>query len=96
MCREKEFLGRGEFGRVYKGVWSHAEVGSEQQVEEEVAVKTLEDGGSEEDKIKFLQEAAIMGQFNHENIVRILAIMVTDSEVGRFGLCKEALLCVCS
>ena len=78
-------LGSGAFGTVYQGVWSHSTAAIDSNKPpslEEVAVKTLEDGGSEEDKIKFLQEAAIMGQFNHENIVRILAIMVTDSEVG--------------
>jgi serine/threonine protein kinase len=58
---------------VYRGVWSHHTVGSDQIVKEEVAVKTMEDGASEEDRIRFLQEAAIMGQFNHPNIILLLA-----------------------
>jgi serine/threonine protein kinase len=41
-------------------------------VEEEVAVKTMEDGASQEDRIRFLQEAAIMGQFDHPNIIRLV------------------------
>ena len=32
--------------------------------EVKVAVKTLKEGSGEEDRVKFLQEAAIMGQFN--------------------------------
>ena len=66
---------------MYRGVWFRRGAGSEQLVEEEVAVKTLEDGASEEDRVKFLQEAAIMGQFDHPNIVRILGVMVKEEEV---------------
>jgi serine/threonine protein kinase len=58
---------------VYRGVWSHPKAGSDQIVKEEVAVKTMEDGASGEDRIRFLQEAAIMGQFNHPNIILLLA-----------------------
>ena len=43
----------------------------------EVAEKTMEEGASEEERVKFLQEAAIMGQFrNHPNIFRILGIIL--------------------
>ena len=65
-------IGSGAFGTVYRGVWSHPTTDS---VKEEVAVKTMENGASEEDRVKFLQEAAIMGQFNHTNIVKILGIV---------------------
>lgn len=44
----------------------------------EVAVKTLESGLTKEDRIKFLQEATIMGQFDHPNILSILAIIKND------------------
>ncbi len=47
----------------------------------EVAVKSIDKGTNEEDKIKFLQEAAIMGQFNHPNIIRILGV-VTNEKVS--------------
>ena len=64
---------------MYRGVWSHPS--NHYMEEEEVAVKTMENGASEEDKVKFLQEAAIMGQFNHPNIVKILGTIVDENEV---------------
>ena len=41
----------------------------------EVAVKSLAKGTSEEERVMFLKEAAIMGQFNHPYIVKILGII---------------------
>ena len=76
---------------MYRGVWLRRELGSKQLVEEEVAVKTMEGGASEEDRVKFLQEAAIMGQFDHPNIVRVMGIMVKEEEV-RFSY--QGLVCV--
>ena len=49
---------------------------------EEVAVKCMDDSSSEEERVKFLQEAAIMAQFNHPNILRILAV-VKEEKVRR-------------
>ena len=60
-------------------MWSHSV--DDKVVEEEVAVKTMENGASEEDRVKFLQEAAIMGQFNHPNIVRLLGIITSPEPV---------------
>ena len=40
----------------------------------DVAVKCLKGEASEEERIKFLQEAAIMGQFEHPNILQMLAL----------------------
>ena len=48
----------------------------------EVAVKTLKEGASEEDKVKFLQEAAIMGQFSHPNVVKLYGIVVEGEPVS--------------
>ena len=45
-------------------------------VEEEVAVKMMDSGASEEERVKFLQEAIIMGQFNHPNIITTLGIVI--------------------
>ena len=61
---------------VYKGV---LECGEGEGGKVEVAVKTLKEGSKEEDRIKFLQEAAIMGQFMHPNVVTMYGV-VTEGE----------------
>ncbi len=48
----------------------------------ELAVKTLKPGASEEDEVKFLQEAAIMGQFNHRNIVKMYGVVTLGKPVS--------------
>ena len=68
-------LGSGQFGTVYKGEWVAPEGGEKI----EVAVKQLQPGASEEDKVKFLQEAAINGQFRHPNVVKLMGV-VTEGE----------------
>ena len=67
-------LGSGEFGVVNLGLWSN---GSADPVQ--VAVKTLNSQCSESDRVKFLREAAIMGQFVHNNVVQLHGV-VTEEE----------------
>ena len=75
-----DYLGSGQFGTVNKAKWTHRdEEGAD--VATEVAVKTMTDGSTEEDKIKFLQEAAIMGQFKNCNILRILGVIMDGDTV---------------
>ena len=62
-------IGSGHFGTVSMGVWLCGVKGH--QVE--VAVKAVK-GSSELERIKLLQEAAIMGQFAHCNVVRLLGV----------------------
>ena len=69
-------LGSGEFGVVRRGVWS---VGTE---EREVAVKSLADGSTEEKRIQFLQEAAIMGQFKHPNVITLHGVLLDQEPVS--------------
>ena len=79
-----ELLGLGEFGSVHKGKWVTSEGGEKI----DVAVKTLKEGAGEEDKIKFLQEAAIMGQFSHPNVVKLYGV-VTDGEPVSIIFCHS-------
>ena len=78
--RYYEVLGSGAFGTVHRGIWQNVESGSS---EKEVAVKTVETKASEKDRIKFLQEAAIMGQFNHPNIIRLLGVVTIEEKPVR-------------
>ncbi|CAI7999070.1 Tyrosine-protein kinase STK [Geodia barretti] len=64
-----ECLGSGQFGTVNKGVWQSPSSPLE------VAIKTLKSSAKEEDKVKFLQEGAIMGQFRHPNVVKLHGIV---------------------
>ena len=50
--------------------------------EVEVAVKTLKEGSGEEDRVKFLQEAAIMGQFKHPHVVEMYGMITLSPPVS--------------
>ncbi len=52
----------------------------------EVAVKTLQPMASEIDKVKFLQEAAIMGQFLHPNVVKLYGVVTVGEPVSGAGM----------
>ena len=76
--RIKSHLGSGQFGTVSSGMWKKSESDYEVDDLEEVAVKSMKKGASVEERVKFLQEAAIMGQFRHPYILRILGYMTGD------------------
>ena len=69
-------LGSGQFGSVEEGVWRT----EGQQLK--VALKTLNHGSTDEDRVKFLQEAAIMAQFRHPNIVPLYGIINNEDPVS--------------
>ncbi len=73
-----ENVGSGAFGTVVKALWSRIE-----NTQEIVAIKKIEGGVSDEERIIFLKEAVIMGQFNHPNIVKILGIVADSTEVSQ-------------
>ena len=85
----KEKLGEGHFGLVQSGIYKSP------NDKVEVAIKTLkvEDTAS---NINFLKEAAILGQFNHPNILKLLGVVTLTfplmmvTELMRTGL-KEFL-----
>jgi len=68
-------LGSGEFGIVSHAMWIPTS-----QKEVEVAVKTLNTNANPKDRVRFLQEAAIMCQFDHENVVKLHGV-VTDEPI---------------
>lgn len=69
------YLGSGQFGTVFRGVWRRSLKGEAVKV----AIKVLKDGVKGEEKLKFLQEGAITGQFHHPNVVNMHG-MVTLGE----------------
>ena len=46
----------------------------------EVAVKTLNTNTTYKDKLRFLQEAAIMCQFDHQNVIKLHGV-VTETPI---------------
>ena len=65
-------LGSGQFGNVFKGMLDGVDV----------AVKTLKEGSQDEDRVKFLQEAAIMAQFRNHNVVTMYGVVTQGEPVS--------------
>ena len=63
-------VGEGEFGEVYKAVLK-TPTGTSQ----DVAVKVVKKGAPQEERLKLLQEAAILGQFRHKHVVDLKGIV---------------------
>ena len=76
--RITKHLGSGQFGTVNEGVWRSptGDVG--------VAIKMLPRDCIEEEKVKLLQEAAIMGQFSHPNVVKLHGVVTVGEPVSSF------------
>ena len=68
-------IGSGQFGEVHKAVWSVS------GTTKELAVKMLKPGSKEDEKLKVLQEAAIMGQFFHPYVVRLYGVVTVGEPV---------------
>lgn len=73
LCRTTSTLGTGQFGEVRRGFIDSP------HGEKEVAVKRLKEGASQMEKVKFLQEPAVMKQFHHPNVLRLVGV-VTQTE----------------
>ena len=69
-CRTLEELGTGEFGVVNRGTWKPSST-----KEVKVAIKTLNIDSTDKDRLRFLQEAAIMCQFDHENVIKLYGVV---------------------
>ncbi|XP_053546229.1 ephrin type-A receptor 2 isoform X2 [Bombina bombina] len=66
----QKVIGAGEFGEVYKGILKLPG-----KKESPVAIKTLKAGYTDKQRIDFLSEASIMGQFCHHNIIRLEGVV---------------------
>lgn len=60
----------GEFGEVFRGILK-----APGRKEAAVAIKTLKPGYTEKQRQDFLSEASIMGQFSHQNIIRLEGVV---------------------
>ena len=76
-------LGKGQFGEVYKAVLK-----SPTGTSQDVAVKVAKKGAPQEERVKLLQEAAIMGQFKHKHVVDLKGI-VRDKQVRTQSIGKD-------
>ena len=65
---QDEILGQGNFGFVHSGIWNS------KKGKIPVAIKSLK-VENDETNVKFLQEAAIIGQFNHPNVLKLLGVV---------------------
>ncbi len=74
---------------VNKGIWRLSGEGTAQGEDAapgldrgtEVAVKVLPTQTAEEERVKLLQEAAVMGQFRHPNVLSILGVITCEDPV---------------
>ncbi|XP_078319037.1 focal adhesion kinase 1-like isoform X5 [Crassostrea virginica] len=64
-----DVLGEGQFGDVYKGLFTDKD-----GVQSAVAVKTCKEDNEESMMDKFLEEALIMQQFDHPHIIHLVGI----------------------
>ncbi|NXT24002.1 EPHA2 protein, partial [Syrrhaptes paradoxus] len=69
ITRQKVIGAAGEFGEVYKGTLRRG------RKEVAVAIKTLKVGYTEKQRVDFLSEATIMGQFCHHNVIRLEGVV---------------------
>ncbi|XP_054168619.1 tyrosine-protein kinase transmembrane receptor Ror-like, partial [Oppia nitens] len=69
-----EVIGEGCFGTVYKGTYRQSDSTITQ-----VAIKVLKD--KKESKDDFEREIEIISTFNHKNIIKLIGVVVTDSDL---------------
>lgn len=71
-----ELIGKGHFGRVFKG---NLELPGENSVVE-VAIKTLQYVNSPDELDSFLKEASVMKDFDHPNIMSLVGLVFPKDE----------------
>ena len=76
-------LGEGQFGEVYQAEWEIPQHGHV-----DVAVKVVKKGAPQEERLKLLQEAAILGQFRHRHVVSLLGVVTLGEPVSGWIACS--------
>ena len=76
MFRVEEFLGSGQYGSVSRATWRFP------SGVKKVAVKVMRPSAADNARVKFLQEAAIMGQFFHSNVARLYGVVTVGEPVS--------------
>ncbi|XP_055958284.1 hepatocyte growth factor receptor isoform X2 [Patella vulgata] len=77
----QEEIGKGNFGCVYRGTYLNPEsdAGTESI---EVAIKTLKQKTPDEKELNtFLEEALIMKDFSHENVLKLMGVCLADQAI---------------
>ena len=84
LCSIQGKIGSGHFGSVSKGLWLLRGEGGEvvEGAGVQVAVKVVKIEAEEVQRVKLLQEAAIMGQFAHPNVVRLNGVVTVGDPVS--------------
>jgi len=77
--RRGERIGSGVGGTVYQGLWYPE--GQEHKDPTYVAIKVLRDNGQSNMNKEFLDEAYIMASVNHPNLVKLLAVCMTPTQL---------------
>ena len=77
--RKGDMIGSGFGGTVYQGLWYPD--GQEHKDPTPVAIKVLRDDGQPNMNKEFLDEAYIMASVNHPNLVKLLAVCMTPSQL---------------
>ena len=77
-CRINKLLGKGFFASVHEGVW---EMGGNNRIK--VAVKILRENTELKCKVRFLREAAIMGQFCHPHIIKLHGVILENTQLNQ-------------
>ena len=71
-----------------RGAW-HTEQG-----DLDIAVKMLNSQSTEKDRVRFLREAAIVGQFKHPNIVRLHGVVTVGEPVSPVWSARLINICI--
>lgn len=77
-------LGSGQFGNVERGLLQRDGHGTV-----DVALKILITNGPK-DRLKFLQEAAIMAQFRHRNVIMLYGVVTQEDKVSLYSYTNHA------